>query len=365
MARTATKTSATTSQRSRTRPGRPPERNWAARFYLVDANGANAREITPDDRHKALVGWSPDGSRLAYLAYDQQADGPLSNSATLCVTEVAMGETHQAPGGDIQDFVWLPDGPSLLAIVRGDDLVALEVYDANGVHERRLFEAGTLRDAARLTLGPGEDTGPMTDPLYISAIDGSATVPVGSLAIEGPIVWSPGSTRIAISSVSTPTRAAVFVMNAGGTDRREIITLAGTGAMIYGLAWRPRTGVFANRPVSRNLRAMPGTSPSSGIPSQGVPGRTMFTTTMFVPLKMALRASLRSPAAGRTALPVPRRPRAPRPSDASTRAACARRQHCLFDCHAIRCSHPRCALQPLDYLGPPLGESRPVLLPFA
>ena len=43
------------------------------RFYLVDADGANRREITLEDSHKDLVRWSPDGSRLAYLTYYQRS----------------------------------------------------------------------------------------------------------------------------------------------------------------------------------------------------------------------------------------------------------------------------------------------------
>jgi Tol biopolymer transport system component len=275
---------------------------WATRYYLVAADGGHRREITPDDRPKGLLRWSPDGSLLAYLTYHQNSDGSISNSAYLCVTEVATGDTHQAPVGNVQDLVWTPDGRSLLAVVRTDDSVALDKYDANGNHEGRISEADFLRDAATITISPDASKVAYIDPvpegdvesgsdsLNISALDGSATKSFATLWTEASIVWSPDSTRIAFvaltsdyeyalyvadaagaqmrelmlvntgdesgetvpaapawspdgiriatSSLSSAEGPALFVMNADGTQRRQIISFAGNG-MIYDLAWRP------------------------------------------------------------------------------------------------------------------------------
>lgn len=275
---------------------------WATRYYLVGADGANRREITPDDYYKDLLQWSPDGSRLAYLTYHQNSDGSVSNSADLCVTEVATGDTHQAPVGKVQDLVWTPGGRSLLALVRTDDSVAIEMYAANGIHEGRISEADFLREAAYIAISPDAtkvayiapvtegDIDSTTDSLNISALDGSATKSFATLWTEGSIVWSPDSTRIAfvaltsdyeyalyiadaastqlrdlmlvntadesgemvpaapawsphgariaISSFSSTEGPALFVINADGTERRQIIAFTGTG-MIYDLAWQP------------------------------------------------------------------------------------------------------------------------------
>jgi TolB protein len=271
------------------------------RYYLVDANGLNRREIAADDSLKYLPRWSPDGSRLAYLGYPQQATGSVSNSPYLCFTDVGTGETDQVPAGNIQDFVWMPDGGSLLAIVQADDLVSAEVYDVDGHHRQRLFEMGYLRDAVTIILSPDgsqvayvipaaeKNLESLTDSLYISKLDGSTRHLVGSVWMDGSVVWSPDGTkvasvdltddgeyvlyvvnadgtyfrelmllntgdesgeilpaapawspdgtRIAISSHISPDGSAIFVMNADGTEQRQITPIV--GGMVYDLAWRP------------------------------------------------------------------------------------------------------------------------------
>lgn len=273
------------------------------RYYLVGADGANRRELAPDDGYKELVRWSPDGARLAYLTSYQHDDEPASDSAYLCIADVATGATRQASSGKIQDLVWMPDGQSLLAVVRADGRVAIEAYDADGNHERQMAEADYLQDATYITLSPdaskvayiipvtGEKIESMTDALNISALDGSSTVSIDTLWMEGSIVWSPDSTRIAfvaltddyfyalctanadgtglrelmlintgdesgemmpanpawspdgariaISSLSAPEGSGVFVMNADGTERRQVVAIAGIDGMIYDLAWQP------------------------------------------------------------------------------------------------------------------------------
>jgi TolB protein len=274
-----------------------------ARYYLVNADGSNRREITRDDRPKELLRWAPDGSRLAYVTYDRDSDGSISDSPYLCVNEIITGDRHQIPAGNIQDLVWMPDGQSLLMIVRTDEQGAISLYDANGKQLRRISAADYLRDAAYISLSPdaskvayitpipGVEIQSVADSLNVSALDGSAAKSVGILWTEGSLAWSPDSTRIAfvalatdleyalyvldtnsmephelmlintgdesgeitpaapawspdgtriaISSISSSKGAALFVMNADGTERRQVITYVDFGGMIYDLAWQP------------------------------------------------------------------------------------------------------------------------------
>jgi len=274
----------------------------ATRTYLVDADGANRREITRDDRRKELLRWSPDGSRLAYLAY-LDSGGSVSGSPYLCVTDVHTGETDQTAAGEIYELAWTPDGQSLLAIVGADEQISIGLYDANGNDQQRTSAADYLREAAYIAVAPDASKvayiSPITDddvesatvPLNVSALDGSVHQSVDVSWPEGTIGWSPDSTklafvalgdgyeyalyvvntdgmqvqelmsinvgdesgeilpaapawspdgtRLAISSYHSFDGAAIFVMNADGTERRQVTTTAGSGGMFYDLAWRP------------------------------------------------------------------------------------------------------------------------------
>jgi Tol biopolymer transport system component len=209
----------------------------AHRYYLVDADGQNRREIGPDDAAKYLPRWSPDGSRLAYVGYPQQPDGSASNSAYLVVTQVGTGETDRVPAGNIQDFVWMPDGDSLLALVRADDMITAHLLAVDGNQRRRLFEVDYLRDAMTISLSPDasqvayvmpaadENVESLTDSLYTATLDGSTRHLVGRLWMDGSVVWSPDSTKVAAVSLTDSAEYVLYVVNADGTGFRELMLL--------------------------------------------------------------------------------------------------------------------------------------------
>ncbi len=271
------------------------------RLYLVDADGEDRREIGPDLGLIFQPRWSPDGARLAYLAVEQQPEGSPLGSTSLYVTGVATGDTARVAEGQFQDFQWLADGQSLLALERADDAIHAEVYGTSGTHQGRLSAMGDMQDAGRISLSPDAskvayilpaaagDPQSLTDLLCISALDGSTTWSVDTLWMDGSLIWSPDSekiaftsltddyyealyvvdadgtelrelmvlntgdesgeilpgtpawsadgTRIAIGSFSDPDGSAIFVMNADGSDRRQVTAIA--AGMMYSLAWRP------------------------------------------------------------------------------------------------------------------------------
>ena len=88
-------------------------------LWIIDADGANHRPLTSGNRSDVSPRWSPDGTRIAYLA---EVEGHVQ----LMLRWVASGQTAQlthgtqAPG----DISWSADGKSLAftALVRGQDV---------------------------------------------------------------------------------------------------------------------------------------------------------------------------------------------------------------------------------------------------
>jgi dipeptidyl aminopeptidase/acylaminoacyl peptidase len=112
---------------------------WVAALWLMDANGGHARELGAGQDAQ----WSPDGSRLAYLA---QADGRMQ-----LWTRAVEGSATAAPvtrgTSSPTAFRWSPDGRSLaFAAWAGSThlfVVAVDGGDARDVTPG--FHAGTIR----------------------------------------------------------------------------------------------------------------------------------------------------------------------------------------------------------------------------
>ncbi len=270
------------------------------RMVLASADGEDQREIDPQGGYPIFIRWSPDGSRLAYLAYPPQGDGP--RSPYLCVTEPGSGEIHRTPAGTVQDLAWTADGESLLAVVWEAGDVVLKAYDPQGRYQGQVAAADQLNKAVDLALSPdgsqvaylvpvtpGEPLDPQ-EALWVSSLDGSHSRLLAEVRTESALIWSPDSTRIAfialtddyhlalmvaptdgggaqelmrinegdesgemlpavpawspdsqriaISSVDQPDSAALYVLDADGGNIQEILSVRGSG-MIYTLAWRP------------------------------------------------------------------------------------------------------------------------------
>lgn len=269
-------------------------------YHISDADGANQNQIPLGDHYAGWLRWSPDSSRLAGLAYDF-SDDAISDAPKFHVVTATTGEMLELPikADDVEDFVWVADSQSLLAIVWMDDSMAVQVYGVDGSYEKLPVETTHPNDATHLTLSPdaskvayaipSEDNEAWALPLYVSTLDGSGVKIVDSLSWDGEIVWSPDSTRIAfvildddynnalcvvnsdgtelrqlmlldagdesgeimpstfawspdgtriaISSYISADGAAIFVVNADGSERRQITNASG---LIYDLAWQPR-----------------------------------------------------------------------------------------------------------------------------
>ena len=121
----------------------------AGRYELqvADADGFNAQSVLASQEPIMSPSWSPDGSRLAYVSFDQKK--PI-----VVVQNLAQGTTRVVASfrGNNSAPAWSPDGRFLAVALSKDGLT--QIY--------RMPSAGG--EAQRLTDSPGIDTQPAFSP---------------------------------------------------------------------------------------------------------------------------------------------------------------------------------------------------------
>ena len=159
--------------------------NGAFEIFVMDADGANVRQLTTDNaRFEESPAWSPDGRRIAYTSTaGQNGDLKLMNADGSGIAELTTGPP------DDDGPAWSPDGTRLAFIRDG----SLQVMAADGSNLRRLTS--------------------------------------GSERYAEPS-WSPDGGWIAFSEEE---RGRLFVIRPDGTDLREVPV---EGRVVAGISWR-------------------------------------------------------------------------------------------------------------------------------
>jgi TolB protein len=183
-------------------------------LQVADADGFNAQTVLASNEPIMSPAWSPDGSRLAYVSFDQK-------KPVVVVQNLAQGTTRVVANfrGNNSAPAWSPDGQNLLVALSKDGLTQIYRITASG------------GEAQRLTDSTGIDTQPAYSPdgqwiAFTSDRGGSPQVyrmpaaggPATRLTFEGTYNVGP--------KYSPDGKSIAFVQREGGRFRVAVLELA-------------------------------------------------------------------------------------------------------------------------------------------
>lgn len=252
-------------------------------IWVIDANGANARQVTSGSG-EVDPAWAPDGHHIVYVAND---------SASLAILNVddPTDVPHPIPGTGASDAnpAWSPDG-ALIAFVRFSSTPeALAVIHPDGTGFLAINSAPTSPvtlsdenpawspDSSRVYFSQGQfPVGCFANPpfqiYWVAPTGGQATLVSRDPSIsEYGVAPSPDGTRIATTRCDDQVDHLdhIYVENIDGTGARPVTS--GTASYDSEPNWQPTAPKFGSAPSisgsavnNQTLTASAGSSPGGG-----------------------------------------------------------------------------------------------------
>ena len=197
-------------------------------IYLMNADGSNPINLThTPDRADGISSWSPDGQQIAFTSATLFNDDILANS-DIFVMDANGANPRNLTNHDAQDQVpdWSPDGNRIAFSSNRDRNWEIYVMNADGANLIKLTNH-PARDGRPNWSPDGQQIAFTSDrdgnwEIYVMNADGTNPINLTNHPAEdNHASWSPDGTRIAFDSDRDRDRDRnweIYVMNADGTN---------------------------------------------------------------------------------------------------------------------------------------------------
>jgi WD40 repeat protein len=221
-------------------------RGQFADLFLINADGSNERQLTTFPYDDRAPTWSPDGQRICFCRHDDEG----RNWELYLINADGTGETNltNSPAWEA-DPAWSPDGKRIaLTSTRTDNKYYLYVMNADGSDVRLLSNTPTGHvypawspDSMRIAFTGSVDG---HSEIFVCDADGGNERKLTRLTgLNSFAAWSRDGKQIAFLHHAPEfpgQRASLYIMNADGSDPREIAPLeAHMGHGGGRPAWKP------------------------------------------------------------------------------------------------------------------------------
>lgn len=215
-------------------------------LWVVNTDGSGAKQLTFDGRNYGAY-WSPDKSKILFDRQDDRGSGRRWSIVLMNADGTGRRDIADAPDVDMYSPNWSPDGSRIVYLAQYPWDKAVQVYTlkADGTDRKQLTDIDGSKDdpswspdGTRIAFVTDHNaTRSFESEIYVVGADGEHLTPItsnGQFNIHP--IWSPDSSMITFSSLhwsadngnQRPDQAwRIWVMNSDGSNSHSIIQ--GTG----------------------------------------------------------------------------------------------------------------------------------------